>query len=210
MKTKTILPYLLLSLVFHATLLYFGIKRAQEDKPKEKKQVVQVSFIHLSPNPKPKKEKQIISLPRANKEIPKEDAHLSEENNSVAEETIARSANSTGEKDGNVSQPNPSGEGVNLFPQGAISDVARDLSGTGGNSNNGDYIEGVKGGSETALNTVEFKFASFFNRVKKDISIELHVSENQFFFCCTFFRDTKSYKKIQLLKIIYRITPLDA
>lgn len=181
MGTRTILPYILISVVLHATLLYLGIKKAEETPKKEKREVVQVSIIHLPPKEKPKAEKQIVSLSRHNGQEPTEPAHLSEENNSVAEETVARQAGEpqesvagTGETGGDVPQTDPKGEGINLFPQDAISGVARESSGTGGNSSgnagSGDHVDGVKEGGSTALNAVEFKFASFFNRVKKDIS----------------------------------------
>lgn len=179
MKNNKLYPYIFISVALHAILLYWGIRKAEEKKPVEKKRPVQVSLIHLPPALKkePKPQKQIVSLPDANNQVPEEADHLSEQNNSVAEETVAKqvgdaggSASGSGGRDGEVPQTLPPGEGVNLFPPGAISDVARDLSGAGGNSNNnGDYVEGVKEGGSTALNAVEFKFASFFNRVKKDI-----------------------------------------
>jgi len=171
---RKLTTYLFISFGLHALLIWFAIhKKPEQSKPKQK--VVQVSLIHLPPKelPKPKTRKTVVeAMPDANNQVPTEPANLAETNNSVKEETLAPMANEQQPSQGAPRRQ----EGINLFPDRAISGVASGVPDTGEGSapSNNDNVEGVKGGSKTALNTVEFKYASFFNRVKRDIQSQWH------------------------------------
>lgn len=139
--------------------------------------VLQQSFISQNPQrhgiiivKKPEKEKnlknkQIVDLPtKAKKEKLDNSKYYSEEDRKTDRETIKRGV-PTIEKEKEKKQ-----KGINLFPGNIIDDIAKNrVSEQNGNNGTNDSIDAEEG-EETSLNTIEFKYASFFNRVKREIA----------------------------------------
>lgn len=166
---KKLFPYILISLIFHSTLVIIT-NRAQKlskSQEKEKYRPVEVSMIKLQDLPDFKRDNNIIVEPshKSNNKKPKNTRFLSEANNLVEKETVKKS------NSGNGLNPSPRKKNVNLFPQNAISGIANDFkSGDNGSGQIHDAIEDIEEGDITALNTAEFKYASFFNRIKRNVA----------------------------------------
>lgn len=180
---KKLSKYIIASLILHFVLLFVFLHKKDELPKKEK--VIPISLVKIPLKDiqlpeDPKFDKPIVNPSTySNDEVPEEPNYLSEKNNTVEEETV-NSQQEASAGSGQVGQEAPKDrppEEINLFPDSVISGVAGDYSGGGsGNSGDGDghsndVIKGVKEGEATALNTVEFKYASFFNRVKRDVSV---------------------------------------
>lgn len=167
---KKLLPYILISLIFHITLviIFNRAQKLSKNQEKEKIRPAEVSIIRLKDLPDLNKNGKIIVQPstKSNNKKPKDTKFLSETNNSVEKETIKRS------DPGDGLSPGPRKKNINLFPQNTISGIANDFgsNGDGGSGQIHDTIEGIEEGEITALNTVEFKYASFFNRVKRNVA----------------------------------------
>jgi TonB family protein len=106
--------------------------------------------------------------------VPKEGKYLSEENNSTDRETIKKGKPNEGavKKDTASNAQNATEtKNIDLFPDGVFSKVAGDFT-TGGNkgSNASQDAVDVEEGETTSLIKVVFKYASFFNRIKKNVA----------------------------------------
>lgn len=129
---------------------------------------------------------QVVAVPKGNLQKPQDSKFLAETDNRVTKQTQAR------EKSDNFLKPaakkQPSSSGVSLSNQfaafdrrdgarprlGAIAPVAPDqptsteTPSVGGAPAN-DVLDGIETDESTALNTREFRYASFFNRVKQAV-----------------------------------------
>ena len=114
------------------------------------------------------KNKQIVDKPdKINKQKPKDSKYLSEKDNKTDKETIKR---------GEGTEETKKKENINLFPEDTINGIAgrgsiKDEAQEQRQINKG-YRDAltVENGEATSLNTIEFKYASFYNRIKKDVS----------------------------------------
>ena len=176
-KQKKIIIFIILSLLIHLGLLVIPWSKGR----KSEKLPLIVERIILPE----KSEKQMVDdTKQANKETPKDSAYLSKENNAVSQETKAKEVGKT-ENSPKVSLISPTPPSKNEEPKSekkktlSMADLGLKMSSlppspqrkptaisSPSKSQTDDYLPNVKSGLETSLNTREFKFYSYFERIK--------------------------------------------
>jgi TonB family protein len=163
------------------------------EKPKKK-----IDVIIEEEEIEDKKLKQIVDLPKdESAEAPDDAKYLSESNHKVEKETVSKYRRPTDipahelfpgdqpeqreyqapQEERNDPVPFAEGEGpprnlkdINLVPD--IDTMLKNFNKPGrrGGAPSNDAITGVEEGEGTFLNTKEFKYASYFNRIKRDVT----------------------------------------
>ncbi|MBI4040274.1 MAG: TonB family protein [Deltaproteobacteria bacterium] len=169
-RPKTVV-FLLLSLLLHAVVL--TMPRVGGKKKQSKTFVVQ--RINLEDLPK---EQVVDATEPKNNQIPDRSKYLSKQNQSVPKETQAKHTGKTknttsslavqknGSKPSSVKETSPKLKLSDLGLKAMPRKPAAVQPSSPGPSQTDDYLPGVKLGSETALNTREFQFYSYFERIK--------------------------------------------
>lgn len=165
---KKFITFIFLSLLLHAVLIFFPWPKG--DQPKKK--VFIVDRIILDDKDK----KQIVDDTKmANREKPDDSKYLSKEDNRADEEikakTTARTKNNAPtvllKPDPNITKgKNTPKKKLSLADLGLTPSQKRTPSAYTPPSATDDYLPEVKEGAQTALNTREFKFYSYFERIK--------------------------------------------
>lgn len=188
--------FLLISIVVHIAF-YFSVYFSPTPPPK--KEVIEVAYVTPNENAQkpteiPEKNRQIVDQDdqALNNETPDKDYYLSKNNQKVAKETIAKDKgefkNSKMKKSAQVSPvqqqstpPTPPARKLETFnPMSDMSakfkeksfntmaSAAPSSSATASQSQ--DYLKNVSYGVETVLNTKEFKYYTYFNRIRRQLS----------------------------------------
>ena len=142
------------------------------------------------------KDKQVVSQPQnRNNEKPKDAKFLSEEDSTTEKKSVRHDNQSdkSRKEDKKINQDKeskaerkgmPDLKGIDLFPRDAIDKIARQErreerqpgdsgdvgTGVGTDIGTNDALKDIEEGEGTFLNTFAFKYASFFNRIKRDVS----------------------------------------
>ncbi len=166
---------LLVFLLFYIKIFHCLVSLVHVRKHKKYTPVV-VKLVYLQTK---KIRNQIVeNLPKPNKIKPKRAKFLSEEDNSVEKESINRSKQIS---DGGTPKGSPEiirEEGIidlgkiNLFPDSVIGKIAGSSPGRVS-----DALHGLEDGDATLFNTFATKYASYFNRIKKQVSKRWHPIE---------------------------------
>lgn len=198
MKIKSFNIFLLLSLIIH--LLFFsGVSIFSSSRPKNNYVSIDyISQEKPSPEKKAPSDiqtplKQIVDQGEKplNHEENKNAKYLSKHTQSVAKETVAKNRgefkNSKGLAPGPqnpapVNKPaaqkrlpfDPLGDSKQAFKSKALETIAGETPSNpttaGGASQTQDYLKDAHQGVETLLNTKEFKYYTYFNRIRKQLS----------------------------------------
>jgi len=158
-KQKKFIIFILLSLLLH--IAFFRVNLPTFAPPPKAPMIVE--RITLPPE---QEKKQVVSQPAPSQDVtpPKDSQYLSKENQTVKEETkaiqVAKPKNST--------PSTPKKKTLTMADLGLkpIPQPSRKPSHYRPPSSTDDYLPNIKEGPETALNTREFKFYSYFERIK--------------------------------------------
>jgi TonB family protein len=186
--------FLLISVLIHAAF-YFSVYFSPQPKPRQ--EVVEVAYVTAPTAPKPQEEmeknRQVVDQDdnAINDETPDKDYFLSKNNQKVLKQTVARekgefkntkekkSAEKVAAKPASPTPPqarrpenfNPLSDMGTKFKEKSFNTMASGTpSSSAAASQTQDYLKNTNYGVETILSTKEFKYYTYFNRIRKQLS----------------------------------------